>query len=87
MFLLFIVKYDSNVEFSIEQLMTGGDNPEMIERIYNNDKYKKAIKLWLPFLDERGFLDTLISCDQAKVEEFKVEDPKKEVTIASKVEA
>lgn len=75
MFILFIVKYDCNEEMSIEQLMTGGDNPELIDRIYNNDNYKKAIKLWLPFLDKRGFLDTLISHDEPKVEEAKVEIP------------
>lgn len=82
MLILFIVKYESIEEFSIEQLMAGGDNSDMIERIYNNDNYKKAIKLWLRFLDKRGFLDTLISNDEPKVDEVKVEDPKEEETIA-----
>lgn len=79
MFILFIVKYDSDEEMSIEQLMTGGDNPELFDRIYNNDNYKKAFKLWVPFLDKRGYLDTLISHDEPKVAEAKVEVPEVEV--------
>lgn len=30
---------------------------EMILRIYQNDNYLNAIKLWLPFMYKRGFLD------------------------------
>lgn len=55
---LFVVKYDSNEEMSIETMM-GGD-PDRLSRLYNSELYKKALKLWLPFLNKRGFLDTLI---------------------------
>jgi len=72
MFILFVVKYDSSEEINIEMIMASGDNPEMINRIYNNDNYKKALKLWLPFLNKRGFLDTMIAAD-AKVDEKKEE--------------
>lgn len=57
--ILFVVKYSSNEEINMEIIMSGGD-ASMIDRIYNNENYKKAVKSWLPFLDERGFLDTLI---------------------------
>ena len=72
MFILFVVRNNSNEEMSIENMMTGGDNTEMMHKIYNNENYKKAIKLWLPFLNERGFLDTLI-IDEVK-EEVKKEE-------------
>lgn len=60
MFILFVVKYDSPEEISIETMMMGGDDPDMYQRIYYNDCFKKAVTLWLPFLNKRGFLDTLI---------------------------
>ena len=41
-------------------LMAGGDET-MFDRAYNNETYKKAIKLWLPFLEKRGYLDSLIT--------------------------
>lgn len=61
---LFVVKYDSYEEINLEMMMSGEDNSRMMERIYNNDTYNKALKLWLPFLNKRGFLDTLIVKDQ-----------------------
>lgn len=60
MFILFIVKYDSTEEITVEQMMTGTCEPEMFDRIYNNEIYKKAVKLWLQFFNKRGFLDILI---------------------------
>lgn len=62
MFILFVVKYDSAEEINMEMIISGGDEA-MLERIYNNDNYKKAIKLWLPFMDKRGFLDSMILQD------------------------
>lgn len=64
---LFAVKYESSEELSMEMIMSGGD-PEMIERIYNNGNYRKAIQQWLPFLDNRGFLDVLIKPQMEKHE-------------------
>ena len=43
----------------MEMIMAGG-SPEMLERVYNNEVYKKAIRTWLPFLNKRGYLDTLL---------------------------
>lgn len=60
MFILLVVKYDSQEEMSIETMMMGGEDPEFYKRIYYNDLFKKAVTLWLPFLNKRGFLDTLI---------------------------
>lgn len=66
MFILFIVKYDSQEEMTLEAMLGMGDKVEdsvvqaMYKRIYGNDTYKKAVKLWLPFLNKRGFLDTLL---------------------------
>lgn len=61
MIILFVVKYDSPEEMSMETLMIEGGSPEMMNRIYGNDCYKKALKLWLPFMSKRGFLDTLMA--------------------------
>lgn len=58
--ILSVVKYDSPEELSIEVLMAGGDDEEMKARVYNNENFRKAVKLWLPFIDKRGFLDALI---------------------------
>jgi hypothetical protein len=50
----------------MEIFMSGGNNPELLKRIYGNDCYKKAVKLWLPFLNKRGFLDCLIVDENSK---------------------
>lgn len=55
-----IVKYESTEEINLENLMMGDDNSEAFDRIYKNENYKKALKLWLPLLNSRGYLDTLI---------------------------
>lgn len=74
MFILFVVKYDSPEEILMENLLMGGDNPEMYQRVYYNDIYKKAVTLWLPFLNNRGFLDTLLKSENAKPSEEKKEE-------------
>lgn len=60
MMILSIVKYDSPEELNMEVIMAGGDNEDMQDRIYNGANFRNAVKLWLPFLEERGFLDKLI---------------------------
>ena len=52
-FYTFIVKNDSPEEMNIETMMTG--NSENLH-----------LKLWLHFLNKRGFLDTLITEDALK---------------------
>lgn len=68
MFILFVVKNDSNEEINIETMMMGSeDTSGVLHRLYNNETYKKAVKLWLHFLNKRGFLDTLITQDNQVV--------------------
>lgn len=63
MFILFICKYDHQDEMSIETVMNNDDEgaQKMLKTIYRNENYKKAVTLWLPFLNKRGLLDTMIS--------------------------
>lgn len=58
--ILSIVKYDSPEELNMEVILSGGDDEAMKDRIYNGENFRKAVKLWLPFMEERGFLDKLI---------------------------
>lgn len=62
MFILFICKYDNAIVMSINTVMNNDDEgaQKMIKAIYRNENYKKAVTLWLPFLNERGFLDTVV---------------------------
>jgi hypothetical protein len=69
MYVLFVVKYDSN-----EQLDAGlvtdpaKSDPEIVHKAFNNEIYRNALRTWLPFLNKRGFLDTLLP--QAPVSPF-----------------
>jgi hypothetical protein len=65
MVIMFVVKYDSPEEMSMETLMMEGGSPEMMNRIYGNDCYKKALQLWLPFMNKRGFLDTMMTAEKS----------------------
>jgi hypothetical protein len=64
MFLLFIFKYDCSEELNLQMIMGMVDDREALEkmhhRIYRNETYRDALKSWLPFLNERGFLDTML---------------------------
>ncbi|KAG5675466.1 hypothetical protein PVAND_005368 [Polypedilum vanderplanki] len=61
MFVLFIAKYDSNDDLDIEQIMNPDKvNYKVIYDAFNNEIYKNALKTWLPFLNKRGYLDTLL---------------------------
>lgn len=40
--------------------MMTGISQETLHNIYGNPIYKKALTVWLPFLDKRGYLDRLI---------------------------
>lgn len=73
MFILFVVKYDQPEEISIEQMMTGVEDPDMVRRVFYNETYKKAVNTWLPFLNKRGYLDSLIPQENI-VESQKVEE-------------
>lgn len=73
MMILFVVKYESDEEVNMEIMFKAGDITDIAERVYNNDTYKKAVKLWLPFLNKRGFLDALMKPEGPPVEQ-KVEE-------------
>ena len=66
MFIMFVTKYDSSEEISLEDMMKAENpDPNLYLRAYRNENYKKAIKLWLPFLDERGYLDTMLPSSES----------------------
>ena len=62
-FILAIAKYEAAEEINLDRLLMDEDNSELLKKFYNNENYKKALKLWLPFLNERGFLDCLIKTE------------------------
>lgn len=60
-FSLSIVKSDSSDELNLETFVANAaDNSQMLLRAFVNPSYVAAVKAFLPFLDERGFLDALI---------------------------
>lgn len=64
--ILCAVKNESSEEINLEALMgelNEAEAKKIYARIYENETYKRAIKKWLPFLNKRGFLDTLLSSD------------------------
>lgn len=66
MFILSIVKNESTEEINLETIMgqsSDAEAQEVYSRIYGNDTYKRALKKWLPFMNKRGFLDTLLTSD------------------------
>lgn len=66
MFILSIVKNESTEEINLETIMgqsSDAEAQEVYSRIYGNDTYKRALKKWLPFINKRGFLDTLLTSD------------------------
>lgn len=58
---LFPVKLATEKEFAIHHVYLGGDQAEeLLKIIFTNEIFARACKKWLPFLNERGFLDSLI---------------------------
>lgn len=68
MFILFVVKNDSS-EIDIQDILSGKLSNETLKELYANEIYKKALMTWLPFLNERGFLDRFIIDEPDKVAE------------------
>lgn len=55
------VVMDRNKDANIDSLIGIGDadaTKKMREQMYNNPRYEKAVKILLPFLDNKGFLDS-----------------------------
>lgn len=61
MFVMFIAKYDSDKELDLAQIFDPTkSSPDTLIGAFNNPIYKKALALWLPFLDKRGYLDAFL---------------------------
>jgi hypothetical protein len=61
MFVLFIAKYDGSDDLDLQKIMDPDKmDIEIVHNAFNNEIYKKALKTWLPFLNNRGYLDTLL---------------------------
>ena len=61
--MLFFAKYSSTVEWDMEILLRETDETvlaNIYSTIFNDPVFIKATKSWLPFLEQRGFLDSLI---------------------------
>jgi len=58
--IMFVCKYDSEEELTMEQFMDpNAYDEDMLSRMYKNDLFLGAVKSWMPFLHKRGFLDTV----------------------------
>lgn len=58
--IMFVCKYDSEEELTMEQFMDpNAYNEDMLNRMYKNELFLDAVKSWMPFLYKRGFLDTV----------------------------
>lgn len=61
LFIMFIVKFETNEEFDIENMMDPDKaKPEVMRANYLGELYQNALKEWLPFLNKRGFIDSLL---------------------------
>lgn len=61
MFIMFVAKFDSNEELNMEDVMDPEKvNIEVMRNAFMNGTYRNALSLWLPFLNKRGFFDTLL---------------------------
>lgn len=61
--IIFFAKYSSKEEFTFEKLMRETDEvvlKKMFDSLFDDELVEKSTKAWLPFMDERGYLDTLI---------------------------
>jgi hypothetical protein len=62
---MIVTKYESTEVLKMEDFLVVQDK-EFIDRIYCNETFKKAIKLWLPFFEKRGYLDSFLPDDEKK---------------------
>lgn len=79
---MFVCKYDSKKELSMEDFMNPDTfNDEMLEIIYKNENFFNAVKLWLPFMFNRGFLDTVEGEDEDIVKVYEEQNTTRDVQI------
>jgi hypothetical protein len=55
--IMIIVKYSSDKEVKMEDMFTGVVDDGVVNDFFLNDLYVKALEIWLPFLEERGYLE------------------------------
>lgn len=61
MLILLIVKNEYTDVLDLNAIIGGSDEIlKLMKKVYQSESYKKAITTWLPFLDERGFLDKML---------------------------
>lgn len=61
---LLLAKHDSDNEINLETFLTNSHgNGEMFLKAFLAPSFEKAAKMWLEFLDEKGFLDRLIDVE------------------------
>lgn len=60
MFMLTVMKYNLDDAVSVGLLLSEIGNSEIMDKVFKNDQFKKAVKTWLPFLNKRGFFDPLM---------------------------
>lgn len=58
LFLILFVKNGSQEEFNLDKVF-GSDDPKMLQGIYNDSNYKRALKIWLAYLNDHGVLDAV----------------------------
>lgn len=66
---MFVTRYESSEVIDMGELFSKGESmsKEFYERIYCNETFKAAVRSWLPFLEERGYLDSLLPNEQMKI--------------------
>jgi hypothetical protein len=61
MTILLVSKHYAAEQLRYDQLMQPTNEQKvLLEKVYKIDNYTNAIKYFLPFMKERGFLDALI---------------------------
>jgi Ecdysteroid kinase-like family len=54
---LVICKYNSSIPFALECFFDGTLNDETLERMLRGELYGKSLKILLPFMEKKGWLD------------------------------
>lgn len=59
MLILLIVKNDADEEFDLGDILNTKDM-DFLKSCYQSESYKEALRTWMPFLNERGYLDCML---------------------------
>jgi hypothetical protein len=55
--IMFVCKYTSEQELNMADMFSGQISEEIMHLMYRNENYLKALESWLPFLEQRGYLN------------------------------